>query len=954
MSAERLELHVLGADAPPCRLPSSGMLVIGASTERAGYVLSGQGVDDAHCAIGAVKGGGYAVKDLGSRQGTIVNGKKVASARLAAGDTLLLGSRELRVVDPSEPPPKPAPAAPAAAPEAPAPKLPPGLPKKVGGYRVERVLGRGGMGTVLLAVQESLHRPVALKLLPTSLAADREFVARFQKEARAAAALNHPNVVVVHDVGEADGFHFLSMEYMEKGSLEERLKGEGKLPWREVLNVLHDAARGLMFAEEKRIVHRDIKPANLMQNAAGAIKIADLGLATSLEAEASESDGKKIFGTPHFISPEQARGETVDHRSDLYSLGATAFRLMSGRTVFEGETTRDILRQHLTEPPPALAPLVPGLPAGLDALVQRLLAKDPAARPASAAALLAEVDRLRIEADHGVSVGGRKQKRGKLVALAALLAAGAAYLFFGRGGDGGREPRAGDPVVESIRPSDPADDSILLADAQDGGSDAAADVEARLREQNLLAENAYLRIDRALPKDARIGLLEELAARFPGTDTAARARDEIQALQGELAAAVVAESEAAKALSAAEAELRALAAAPAGELPRPGEALARAAAFQPPANLDAEAARALVARVEGEIVASAQAAFAAELARASALAAEGRFDEVEAALTGVVARLELPAYEPGTEPAGLAELKALADGARAQLARLPEQRADFAAHRATSDRAALAAALRPGGEVERALAASDLEGGAAALSRLAGGLGTEQARGFALALKDDLEAGRAMLQGLAGAFGENLWRRRSVLDPRGGKPVPRDATACDDQGLWFDARGTPELIPWGDFADSTEAWVQLFKERLGRPYTPREEQGGAGLLRVSAALEAAASARQMLDPKAGAHFSPAEAEALTALYAAPEPWVQSAPRFAREREAAGLLARALTDLEAGVWAAAESGLATLLADYSDTLLVALLSDGTSVAEAPPEPAPEPPLQPAAPVSTGDK
>ena len=316
MSAERLELHVLGADAPPCRLPASGMLVIGASTERAGYVLSGQGVDDAHCAIGAVKGGGYAVKDLGSRQGTIVNGKKVASARLAAGDTLLLGSRELRVVDPSEPTPKPAPppAAPAAAPEAPAPahKLPPGLPKKVGGYRVERVLGRGGMGTVLLAVQESLHRPVALKLLPTSLAADREFVARFQKEARAAAALNHPNVVVVHDVGEADGFHFLSMEYMEKGSLEERLTKTGKLPWREVLGILQDAARGLRFAEEKGIVHRDIKPANLMQNAAGTIKIADLGLATSVEAEASESDGRKIFGTPHFISPEQARGETVD------------------------------------------------------------------------------------------------------------------------------------------------------------------------------------------------------------------------------------------------------------------------------------------------------------------------------------------------------------------------------------------------------------------------------------------------------------------------------------------------------------------------------------------------------------------------------------------------------------------------------------------------------------------
>jgi hypothetical protein len=215
--AARLELHVVGADAAPQRLPDSGMLVLGASAERAGLVVDGQGVDDAHCAIGPVKGGGWAIKDLGSRYGTIVNGNKITTARLSAGDTVLLGSRRLRIVDPAAPPepePKPVtrPAAAAPAPSAAPPSAPPsaptasddateakggvGIPKKIGGYRIDRLLGRGAMGTVLLAEQESLHRPVALKLLSPRLAADDGFVRRFQKEARAAAALNHPRLPI--------------------------------------------------------------------------------------------------------------------------------------------------------------------------------------------------------------------------------------------------------------------------------------------------------------------------------------------------------------------------------------------------------------------------------------------------------------------------------------------------------------------------------------------------------------------------------------------------------------------------------------------------------------------------------------------------------------------------------------------------------------------------------------
>ncbi|MDC3307473.1 protein kinase, partial [bacterium] len=436
---EPLYIEVVGSSGAPAELPRQGKLVIGSSSEKASFVVPGQGVAGVHCAIGRIKGGGWALRDLGSEFGTLLNGAPVEATRLSEGDEILLGSKKLRIFslasakgtpaggapgsaggqqEPALEEPAheelaleeveelvlPEPAAPAAPPTAepptaepptaartrssstpakPRPAAQPGAPA-ITGYQVDRLLGRGAMGDVYLSTQESLDRRVALKVLKPKLAGDQVFVQRFKDEARAAARLNHPNIVTVFDVGQAGDHYFLSMEFMAGGSIEARLEELGPLPWREALDVLRDSAAGLVYAESRGIVHRDIKPENLMRNQDGVTKIADLGLAVQVEQETVDSSGGKIFGTPHFIAPEVAKGQPADARGDLYALGVTAYRVLSGKTPFEGPTSRDILRAAMTEEPARLGTLVPGLPARLEATVHRLLEKDPDKRPPSA------------------------------------------------------------------------------------------------------------------------------------------------------------------------------------------------------------------------------------------------------------------------------------------------------------------------------------------------------------------------------------------------------------------------------------------------------------------------------------------------------------------------------------------------------------------------------------------
>ncbi len=473
--------------APPVELPRSGKLILGSSAERSGLVITGQGVADVHCAIGRLKSGGWALKDLGSSFGTMVNGERVETAKLQSGDEILLGSRKLRVTSAAEAParpPEPArKSAPKSAPKSgpksvgrPAPKPIPATPKAtsqpvaVAGYAITKELGRGAMGNVVLATQTSLDRKVALKLLKSELAKDVSFVDRFRKEARAAAQLNHPNVVTVFDVGEDGGHHFLAMEYMDGGSVETMLEARGRIPWDETLQVIRDAASGLVYAESKGIVHRDLKPENLMRSAAGVTKIADLGLAIQVEQEGVDADGGKVFGTPHFIAPEIVRGAVPTPQSDLYSLGATAYRMLSGRTPHHGTGAREILQSLLSSAPPELELLVVGIPPKVAKFVHRLLAKDPAERQRTASEVVREIDELRATGGKMAAGGGNRK----------VAIAGAAALVLGLGAwmasrpdsvDEPQEPdgfavRSGDGTVAGTGPGDAPPDPV------DGGSSA--------------------------------------------------------------------------------------------------------------------------------------------------------------------------------------------------------------------------------------------------------------------------------------------------------------------------------------------------------------------------------------------------------------------------------------------------------------------------------------------------
>jgi len=262
-------------------------------------------------------------------------------------------------------------------------------------YRVLRRLGQGAMAEVYLAQQVSLARQVALKVLSPELASDASYVTRFQHEAQAAAALVHASIVQIYEVGCAGGYHFIAQEYVAGRNLGDEITRSGPLPPGQVLDILRQVAAALQKAAERGIVHRDIKPENILLARSGEVKVADFGL-----ARAGENNGANLtqagvtMGTPLYMSPEQIEGHAVDPRSDLYSLGVTAYHMLAGRPPFGGDTPLSVAVQHLNKPPPPLADAGPDLPLGLTRIVDRLLAKKPDVRFASPAALLADLHAL--------------------------------------------------------------------------------------------------------------------------------------------------------------------------------------------------------------------------------------------------------------------------------------------------------------------------------------------------------------------------------------------------------------------------------------------------------------------------------------------------------------------------------------------------------------------------------
>ena len=268
-------------------------------------------------------------------------------------------------------------------------------------YELGDVLGRGGMAEVREAVDVRLGRPVAVKRLRGDLAADPTFQARFRREAQAAAKLNHPSIVSIYDTGEepdpvsGGSIPYIVMELVEGRTLGEVLRAEQSVPPQRALQLTREVLDALAHSHQAGIVHRDIKPTNVMLTPAGAVKVMDFGIARAVaDTSTSLTRTAGVIGTAHYLSPEQARGEIVDARSDIYSVGCLLYELLVGRPPFMGDSPVSVAYQHVREPPAPPSALNPAVGPEIDAIALRALAKDPADRYQTAAEMSADIGRV--------------------------------------------------------------------------------------------------------------------------------------------------------------------------------------------------------------------------------------------------------------------------------------------------------------------------------------------------------------------------------------------------------------------------------------------------------------------------------------------------------------------------------------------------------------------------------
>ncbi|HEX9792439.1 MAG TPA: serine/threonine-protein kinase, partial [Planctomycetota bacterium] len=395
----------------------------------------------------------------------------------------------------------------------------PNIGRKLGGYELRARLGAGAVGVVYRALQTSLDREVALKVLDPKFAKEPLKVASFKREAVAAGRLSHPNLVQVYDVDGAEGLYFFSMELVGGGTLEDLLKKNGPLPWRDAIDAVRESALALAYAEEHHLVHRDVKPENLMVADSGHVKLADLGLAATRGLIDKEAAG----GTPHFMAPENLGGK-VDHRSDLYSLGCTLYRLLTGQTPFEGADVREILRAHRDVPPPTAKQGGANVPKGVEELLASLLAKDPDQRPAHASDVVEWCQTI---------LRGSESRR-LVVGLAALL------LMAGGG-----------LAWQATRPEKEATPEIVEVIRADPGR---AELEMQLDRERIAREYAES-LAAGAPAD-RLAALEAFLERNPQAPQAAEARAESARIRAELTAGANADALVAEARRARESRLR--------------------------------------------------------------------------------------------------------------------------------------------------------------------------------------------------------------------------------------------------------------------------------------------------------------------------------------------------------------------------------------------------------------
>jgi hypothetical protein len=318
---------------------------------------------------------------------------------------------------------------------------------QVGGFQIVQKIGQGGMGTVFKAVQVSVKRTVALKILPPRLARNQEFVQRFLREAQSAAQLNHPNIVQAFDAGEADGYHYFAMEFVDGRPLSDFLQAGNPLPEKQALAIARDVALALHYAHESGIIHRDIKPANILLTSQGQPKLADLGLAREAASTTSDlTQAGYAIGTPDYISPEQVRGDAgIDGRTDLYSLGATLYHMLAGHPPYAGGTGNEVMAKHLADPIPDARKVNAAVSRDAARIVWRAMAKDPARRYQTGGEMAADIGRVLAAPAPGAGSGSARPRRqpakggrsGLIIGgiVAAILAAAVGIAFLADPGD---------------------------------------------------------------------------------------------------------------------------------------------------------------------------------------------------------------------------------------------------------------------------------------------------------------------------------------------------------------------------------------------------------------------------------------------------------------------------------------------------------------------------------------
>ncbi len=314
----------------------------------------------------------------------------------------------------------PRPAAPPSPPAAKAAK-----PTVLGDFRLLAKLGAGGMGTVYKALQISLDRPAALKVLSRDLAAKPNFIERFYREARLMAKLDHPNLIRGYGVGEQNGFHYLAMEFVDGGSLQDWLKRLERLTVGDAVHVILACARALEHAHENSVIHRDIKPDNVLLTRKGVVKLADLGLAKALQEDLELTQSGVGAGTPHYIAPEQAaNAKHADGRSDIYSLGCMLYRLLAAEVPFKGESTLEVIKAKEAGKFTALRRLNSDVPPRLELITDKMMANRPEHRYPTCTELIRDLEGLGV-ANRTLSFAGQLAGEGAAAPPAAAARRGA-------------------------------------------------------------------------------------------------------------------------------------------------------------------------------------------------------------------------------------------------------------------------------------------------------------------------------------------------------------------------------------------------------------------------------------------------------------------------------------------------------------------------------------------------